>query len=484
MVMKGPRPGPTPMVHALGDDGRKAIHAASLAILEATGCLVPLVEARSLLAEAGASVDGDRVRIPADLVEHALTTVTSPTLHNRLGEPVLPLTIGRVTFGSLVDTAYILDGDASAVRPFVRSDQGRMAAVLNALPNIDWLQCVGQAHDVPDPLQTQVAVAETLRHATKPLLVYPYDRKGMLDSLRLAEAIAGGEAAFRAKPFLFFASVPSAPLCGTVYNLEILLACAERQVPVLYYCCPAIGGNSPCSLAATLAVANADWLAGLVIHQLKCPGAPFCSAGFTLQVMDMRTTLWAYCAPEAQRGYSAVADLAHGYGLPAWGLEMIADTPRLDLQAGFEMGTNCLWGMLGGVELVHNSGMIGSGKLCSAEAFVLADELIGFVRASMGTSPAIDASLQDSLSLAASVGPGGEYVTHAHTLEHFRDFWYPTILERANFDPMSQTAGVDLSGRLRSRVRELRREDEPNPLPPEVLREFERIEAGWRVRHR
>jgi trimethylamine--corrinoid protein Co-methyltransferase len=478
-VVKTPEQSLSPRVHALDHKGCQAIHAASLEILEQTGCHVPVPEARSLLGDAGARVDGDRVRIPAHLVEHALANLTPVTLYDRLGRPALPLASGRVTFGSLVDTFYVLDLESRRARPFQKADQAWLATVLDALPNIDWLQCVGQAHDVPENLQTQMAVAQTIRHSVKPILVYPYNRKGLLDVLGLGEIIAGGSDAFRSRPFLFFASVPAAPLSGTAYNLEILLACAEYQVPVVYYNCPAIGGNSPCSLAGTLALANADWLSAVVIHQLKRPGAPFCSGGFTLQTMDMRTTLWAYSAPEAQHGYAAIADLAHGYGLPAWGLEMNCDTPAIDLQAGLELGTNCLWGMLSGVELVHNSGMIGGGKLCSAEAFVLADEIIGFTRASLQARPAADQSLAELSALVDSVGPGGQYVSHPHTLEHFRDFWYPSILDRSNFDPLSDRQGPSLTDRLNARAQQITTSHEPAPLPDDVLREIDRIEAGW-----
>ena len=48
------------------------IHMASLEILERTGVVVLDDEALALLAEAGAHVEGNRVRIPALLVEDAI----------------------------------------------------------------------------------------------------------------------------------------------------------------------------------------------------------------------------------------------------------------------------------------------------------------------------------------------------------------------------------------------------------------------------
>ena len=473
---------PPARLSVLSQEQRLAIHAASLRILERTGMEVPVAEARALLADAGGRVEGERVRIPERLVQQALASLQPVTLHDRLGRPVMPLAEGRVTFGALVDTFYVVDGHSRRVRPFVLDDQAWLARLLDGLPRIDWVQVVGQAHDVPEALQTQLAFARTIGATTKPILVYPYDRRGLLDLLELAYLVAGGEAAFRARPFVFCASVPAAPLSGTVYNLELLLTCAERGVPVVYYSCPAMGGNSPADLAGTLALANADWLAGLVIHQLKQPGAPFCTAGFTVQLMDMRTTLWAYCAPESQMAYAAVADLAHGYGLPAFGLEANCDTPRLDAQAGVEMASNCLWGLLSGVELVHNTGMIGGGKLVAGEGFVLANEVIDYVSRAVEMPEFSAARLMEAVDLIDAVGPHAEYVSLEHTLEHFKSFWYPGVFDRSNFDPRGGQTPDALADRLHARAQQIVSEHEPEALQPGLADELRAIEAGWRSR--
>lgn len=53
--------------------------------------------------------------------------------------------------------------------------------------------------------------------------------------------------------------------------------------------------------------------------------------------------------------------------------------PRQDAQAGIELPTTGLWGMLAGVELVHNAGMISLKTLLAAEVFVLASQVILFL---------------------------------------------------------------------------------------------------------
>jgi trimethylamine--corrinoid protein Co-methyltransferase len=193
----------------------------------------------------------------------------------------------------------------------------------------------------------------------------------------------------------------------------------------------------------------------------------------------MRTTQWAYCAPESQWAYAAVADLAHGYGLPAFGLEMISDSPRLDAQAGQELAANCLWGFLTGTELVHNTGMIGAGKLICPEAFVLADEIIGATRSALGSPDLSPQALSVAGALVGSLPPGAEYVSQAHTLEHFRDYWYPAVFDRSNFDPLAAMDPAYLARRLTARSEQFLSDHHPRPLPGDVESELTNLERSW-----
>ncbi len=456
----------------------QAIHSASLEVLRTTGYHTPVAEARRLVMDGGGKVSGERIFITPEMVDRALKSYRPVQMYDRLGKPSRVLSFGEVSFGTIADTFYVLDPYTKQVRQFLKDDQCWLASVIDSLPGIDYVQCVGQAHDVPDMLQTQVAVAQTVKQTSKPLLIYPYDRNGLLDALDVIYIASGGEQIFLQKPSIMCAAVPAAPLSGTEYSLELLLTCAERQVPVLSYCCPAMGGNSPTDIAATMVLANADWLASLVIHQLKHPGASFCTAGFTVQLMDMHTTLWSYCAPETQTAYSAVTELAHWYGMPAFGLEMTCDGPGLDAQAGVEMMSECQRAFLSGVEMVHNAGIYGAGKLCGAEAVILADEIIAYTRNAMKPLQVTEARLAEAIFMIGEAGPLGEYVAKDYTLAHFRDYWYPTIFDRGMFDPLSVEPGIDLYQRLNERARKLIENHRP-VLSGETLAKINSLEASW-----
>ena len=455
-----------------------AIHSASLEVLQMTGYHAPVPEARQLVLDGGGKSSGERIFITPEMVERALKTLRPFSIFDRTGEPSRVMSRGEVSFSTIADTFYVLDPYTRQVRPFLKDDQRWLAAVIDSLPGIDYVQCVGQAQDVPDTLQNQVAVAETIKQTSKPLLIYPYDRLGLLDSLEVIFIASGGEQNFLRKPSMMCAAVPAAPLSGTDYSLELLLTCAERKVPVLSYCCPAMGGNSPADIIATMVLANADWLASLVIHQLKNPGAPFCTAGFTMQLMDMRTSLWSYCAPETQLAYSAVTELAHWYGMPAFGLEMTCDIPRLDAQSGAEMMSQCQRAFLSGVEMVHNAGIYGAGKICGAEGVILADEIIAYTRNTFKPLKATEIGLAEAVSMIHQAGPLGEYMSKDHTLAHFRDFWYPQVFNRGMFDPLATEPGIDLNQRLNERARKLIENHRP-VLSEATNAEINTLEAAW-----
>jgi trimethylamine--corrinoid protein Co-methyltransferase len=61
-----------PKLQVINDDQIRQIHMATLEVLERTGVKMTHPRGLELLDGAGASVDGDRVRIPAWMVENAI----------------------------------------------------------------------------------------------------------------------------------------------------------------------------------------------------------------------------------------------------------------------------------------------------------------------------------------------------------------------------------------------------------------------------
>jgi len=91
---------------------------------------------------------------------------------------------------------------------------------------------------------------------------------------------------------------------------------------------------------------------------------------------------------------------------------MTCDIPQINAQTGVELMAQCAQAYLSRVEMVHNAGIIGAGKLCAAEAVILADEVIAYTRTAMQPLSASEEMLAESIRLIDEVGPMGEYVSH------------------------------------------------------------------------
>ena len=137
-----------------------------------------------------------------ELVEQALKTVRLARLYNRRGELASLAYPGQgdIRFdGRYAEYHRILTCTPCGISPVLTS--AYVPILLDALANIDYVQVIGQSMDVPDALQSQVAVAQTLRYTTKPILVYPYDRAGLTGYYRPCTGSGGQRGGFPRKAF-------------------------------------------------------------------------------------------------------------------------------------------------------------------------------------------------------------------------------------------------------------------------------------------
>jgi len=73
------------------------------------------------------------------------------------------------------------------------------------------------------------------------------------------------------------------------------------------------------------------------------------------------------------------------------------------------------------------------------------------------------------LDVVDEVGPGGEFLTHPHTLRHFRDAWYPALLYRGGAEAWEGSDRLNFERRVNERTCELVESHRPEPLSPDVV---------------
>ncbi len=60
-----------------------------------------------------------------------------------------------------------------------------------------------------------------------------------------------------------------------------------------------------------------------------------------------------------------------------------------------------------------------------------------------------------ALDIVDEVGPHGDFLGTKHTVEHFKEDWYPNLLDRNNFEGWAAEGGNTLRQRARARVNEI-----------------------------
>ncbi len=464
----------TPTFRVLAEDQLQELHLAILEVLERTGIDVQHEEARVLLKKAGCRVDGTRVRYPGALVERCIASAPSKVVvYDREGNRTLFLESKKIHFGMGSDTVYVYDPYSRELKKSESADVAKAARVADTLANIDYLMSLGIAHDVPQTVNDLVQFQQMVENSTKPICFTAHSRRNLRLIIDMAAAVVGGLERLQASPFIIHYSEPNSPLMLSEPALDKLLLCSELGIPLLFTPGSMTGGTAPSTRAGALVISVAESLSGLVVHQLKNPGAPIISGGNSM-VMDLMTTICSYGAPEFQLVISAYSELFHYYKLPVWGFAGCSDAHALDEQAAIEATFSIMMNAMAGTNLIHDVGYLSSGLTGSCEMLVMSDEIIGMVKRMLRGIPVDRDSL--AVDVIDRVGPGGHFMMDDHTLEHMRtEFWRPALLNRDPLETWQNKGRTPLRDRLNQQVLNILANHSPKLLPVEVSNRLAQI---------
>jgi len=468
-----------PKFHILSAENLNKLHEASLQILEKTGVTVDCEEGLDLLGEAGIDTsDPKRVKIPNRFVEKALKSAPDNiTLYTREGEPCLYLDLEHTYFGAIPDCPDIMDPYTRNRRPCCVDDAAALARLIDYLPNIDWIFTAGWGHGLPGALSDKVSLVQAVLNTSKPAGSCVNDLGSLEAMIEICAIIAGGKQGLKKKPFFYCTVEPVTPLVQGKDAVAKSLLCAELGIPNVIYSMPMAGATSPATFAGTLAVCNAEFLSHLVMVQLKKPGAPVIY-GSMPNIMDMKTSIYPYGAPELNLLVACLTELAHHYRLPMWGTAGCTDAKVIGVQAGMELMYECLTSMLSGADFVHDTGLMDHATMISPELIVLMDEIISAAKVLLEGIEVSSEAL--ALDLVNKVGPGGSFIAEDHTLEHFRSFWVPSIADRTRLTPDMAPNSVRHSEELlNKKTITILETHKPKSLPEAVVREIRNIETSW-----
>lgn len=462
----------------LGEQEREGIHRGSLEILQRVGIEVHDEQARAILAGGGAFVDGINVRIPEHMVAQALVTAPKRmTLYDRKGRVAMRAGGYNSYYGGGSDCLNILDHRTGERRRAVLADVVEAITLMDALPEFDFVMSAVLPSDVDQNIYDRYQMEVMLNHTTKPIVFVSPDFEGCKAAVEMCEIVAGGVQNFRRRPFATcYINVTS----GLIANAEALQKCiylAERGLPLLWIPLNAGGVNSPTTIAGCMANMNAGILLGIVLAQLVNPGVPVAVPGWNGGPYNLKTMVGNYVLADEQ---GVPTEMGRHYDLPVFGLGGSTDAKILDQQSGAEVTLSLMTSLLHGANIIHDVGFMDSGLQYSFQLAAIADDLLGFMRAATGGVPVNDETL--ALDVTAELGATGEYLSHEHTLRHYKEPFYGRLIDKMAYAPWQRAGATSMEQRAARLIDHILASHKPEPLPDPVrqgIREIvEREQAG------
>jgi trimethylamine--corrinoid protein Co-methyltransferase len=233
----------------------------------------------------------------------------------------------------------------------------------------------------------------------------------------MAQVITGDEGAMRQRPPLSSLVCTIAPLAQDEGGMESALVFAEAGLPVGFMSMANTGSTAPATIAGTIALADAEILAAMVLIQMAYPGAPTYHSLMS-GMMHPRTGAYLSTAWEGELPYAIGVELAH-----MWGVPTLAGIFGTDGQVpGWEQASesvSCLMlCALCGAETGSGMGLLEGCTLLYPEAVILDTDIYHRVRISLA---GVDTSPEAlALDVIKEVGPRGHFLRQRHTRTHLR----------------------------------------------------------------
>ena len=421
----------------LSRQGEQKIHNAALEALEFIGLADAPQSGIDSMLDAGAVLDDNgRLRFPRSLVEDALASANrNVTLFGRDQKHDLDLSGNRVHFGTAGAAVHIVDVLNNEYRDSKVKDLFDAACIVNELDNIHFLQRPMVCRDIVDNREMDyntvyACCAGTTKHVgtsfTEPSFVP--------DAIEMLHTIAGGEKAWRERPFVSNSNcfvVP--PMKFATESCQVMEACIQAGMPILLLSAGQAGATAPAPIAGAIVQAVAECLAGLVyVHSIK-PGHP-CIFGTWPFVSDLRTGAMSGGSGEQALLTAGCAQMHRFYDLPGGAAAGIADAKMPDMQAGWEQAMSNVMAGLTGLNMVYEAaGMHASLLGFCLESLILGDDLLGqAMRCVRGIEVTEDNVSLDVIKSTCLDGPG-HFLGSEQTLSLMQtEYIYPSLADRTS----------------------------------------------------
>ena len=435
-----------PLTEPMTSDQITRIDAASMDILENVGVHFRDEIALADWKRAGAKVVDELVYLDRNLVRELITTIPETfTYHARNATNSLPFGKDHGIFIPMTGAPYLRDLEDVRRNPTLE-DLANFHKLSHMLPVIH-----SSAHHIVEPYDHPISqrhlriTYSSMKHSDKTFMGMTTSPKNAEDVIQMC-AILFGDDYIDTHPVVTGNCNGNSPLVWDETMLGALRAFCKRNQPIL--CSPFVlgGANTPASVPATVAQLNAEALSALAYTQVVKKGCP-AIYGHYLSTVSMKSGAPMAGTPEISLMNFMIGQMARFYGIPWRTSNTLGGAKTFDAQAGYEsaMTMNAVL-MAGANYMWHSAGWNEAGMHCSVAKFIVDAEIC-----EMGYRMAEGVNWDDfdvALSAITDVGPGGHYLGHPHTLEHFQKaFFMPEMFDNNSIEQWQAEGAIEINER-------------------------------------
>ena len=399
-------------------------------------------EALALLRDAGADVEGERVRFPRGLCRSLLKTAPHTFVqHARNPDRSVTIGGGNTVFAPVYGP------------PFVRTlDDGRRYATIEdfrnfvklayALPSLHHSGgTVCEPVDLPVNKRHLDMVYSHIRLSDKPFMGSVTAPERAADTVAMAKLVFGEDTVDQNCVLVSLINANS-PMTfdGTMLGALKVYARAGQACIVTPFILS--GAMAPVSGAGVLAQTLAEAMAGMAFTQILRPGAPVIFGSFASS-MSMQSGAPTFGTPEPALVLYGAAQLARRLGVPFRSGGSLCGSKVPDAQAAVESAATLMPTVMAGVNFVlHSAGWLEGGLVASYEKLILDADQLGMAHVLL---KGIDLSENgQAMDAIREVGPGSHFLGCAHTRQNFETAFYRSaIADNNSFEQWESEGRLD-----------------------------------------
>ena len=458
-----------PVYEVLDEEGLALIEKNAGTILQEIGVeFRGDTEALRIWKDAGADINGERVRIPKGLCKKLIQDNAPAEFTQHARNPQRSVRIGGKN--TVLVPAY--------GSPFVLDlDKGRRYATIE-----DFRNFVKLAYSTPflhhsggticEPVDLPVnkrhfdMVYSHMRYSDKPFMGSVTAPERAQDTVDMAKVLFGEEFVQKNTVIVSLINANSPLVWDATMTGALKVYARNNQACVVSPFCIS-GAMSPVTVAATASQLYAEALSGMAFAQLLRPGAPVVFGTFSSS-MSMQSGAPTFGTPEPQLVLYIVAALARRLGVPFRSGGGLTSAKIPDAQAAYEAANTLQHAMLAGVNfMLHTSGWLEGGLSMGYEKFIMDIDQAGMIHDFLN---GVDLS-ENGQAMAAirEVGPGQHFLGCDHTRANFETaFFRSSVADNNSFEQWEADGSLDTAQRANQIWKKMLNDYDMPPIDPAV----------------